>query len=69
MDRLSFHILVIGLWLAAWANGTGVLIRSTVESQGRETRVCRYVVGPSTRTIPIGDVRRARSRPLVVQMR
>jgi len=41
VDRLSFHLLVAGLWLAAWANDAGVLVGSSIEHQRREVRDCR----------------------------
>lgn len=69
MDRLSFHLLIAALWLTAWANDIGVLVGSGIERHRRDARICRYVVDPSVKRVPIGDPRGARSSPFIAKLR
>jgi hypothetical protein len=69
VDRPSFHVLIAALWLTAWANDIGVLVGSSIERHRRETKVCRYVVGPSVQSVPVGNPHRARDCPLLLQLR
>lgn len=69
MKRFTLPAVLIGLWLLAWADGTGVLVWSERELiYNSPNRLCYYLIGVSilrvVRMRP-DDVRRC---PLLAQV-
>jgi hypothetical protein len=57
------------LWLFAWANDTGVLVRSTTEDLVGHHRVCYYFIGLSIERVVRGESFYARRCSLLWRLR
>jgi hypothetical protein len=50
MKRFWLPVVIVGLWLFAWADNTGVLVWSRQEPYGTG-RLCSYFIGFSIETV------------------
>jgi len=71
MNRFVVPMLVVSLWLFAWASDTGLLVWSSVEKyrHAGDTRVCWYFLGLSVERVERGEAWRYARCPLLSRIR